>query len=80
MGQPRYTKFMTLPELGLAFGVNIALVCRDRRRIALEQFVPDPAVVNLRCRGLDAVNHATFDIHADVCLHTEIPVVAFPRR
>ncbi len=42
----------------------------------MEEFIPDPAVMNL-CRGrIEAVCHPAVHIHADVRLHAEIPVVA----
>ena len=41
-----------LAEGYLAFGADIALVGPDRRLLAMEQFIPDPAVMDLRGRGL----------------------------
>lgn len=41
----------------------------------MEQFIPDTAVVHLCGRGLEAMCDPAFNIHADMRLHTEAPVV-----
>jgi hypothetical protein len=53
-------------ERCLALGANIALAGPDRGLIAMQQFVPDLAVVELRGRGVEAVGQAAVHIHAAV--------------
>lgn len=45
-----------LTERGLAFGTKIALVCPDLFLLAMEQFIPVSVIMNLRGRGLEAVD------------------------
>jgi hypothetical protein len=61
-------------------GADITLVGPDRCLRAVQEFVPDLAVMHLGRRGLQAVHDAAVGIHADMRLHAEIPVVALLRR
>lgn len=66
-------------ERCLALGADVTFVGPDRRLLAVEQVVPDPAVVNLgRCR-VQTVRYAAFGIGANVRLHTKILVVSLLR-
>ena len=65
-----------LAEGGLALGADIALVGPDRFLFAMEQLIPDPAVMHLCGRGLEAVGGAAVNVHTDMGLHAKIPVVA----
>lgn len=64
----------------LAPGAGVALVRSKRDLVAMKLFVPDLIVVNLRGRCLEAINDTAVGVHADVCLHAEIPIVALPGR
>ncbi len=66
-------------ECSLTLGADIALIGPDRGLLAMQQRVPDLAVVQFGRRGLEAVGHAAVHIHADVGFHSEIPVVPFLR-
>ena len=63
-------------ERGLALGADIALVGPDRCLFAVQQVIPDLAVMDLGGRGLEAVDDAAVSIDTDMGLHAKIPVVA----
>ena len=63
-------------ERCLALSADIALIGPDRRLIAMHEFIPDLAVMDLRRRRFQTVNGAAIHIDANVRLYAKIPVVA----
>lgn len=66
-------------ERGRTLGTDITLVSPDRGLVAVQQSIPDLAIVQLGRRGLEAVDHATSGVDADVRFHTEEPVIPLLR-
>ena len=64
----------------LARGADIALVRPHRCLLAMQELIPDLAVMNLRRRGREAVHDAALGIDADVRFHPEEPVIPLLRR
>jgi len=65
-----------LREGGLPSGMNVAFVCPDGCFRAVQQLVPDLAVVGLGRGGLQTVDDAAVGIHAHMGFHAKVPVVA----
>jgi len=66
-------------ERRLMLGADIALFGPDLGFLAVQQLVPDLAVVQFGHRGFQTVGHTAVGIDANVGLHAEIPVVALLR-
>ncbi len=66
-------------ERDRALGADISFVRPDRGLVAMQQRIPDLAVVQLGRRGLKAMCHAALGACANVGFHTEEPVIALFR-
>ena len=69
-----------LAEGCLAFSGDIDLVGPNRFLLAVEKFIPDPAVMNLRSRGLEAVDGTTVYVDTNIGFDAKIPIVTFLDR
>lgn len=67
--------FTRRPERRRTLGAATTLIGPDRGFLAVQQFIPDPAIVQFGGQGLQAVGSAAVHIHAAVGFHAEIPVI-----
>lgn len=70
---------LTLPSLlwaAFSLSAAIALVGPEQCFVAVQQRVPDLAIMRVGSRDLKAVNYAAFHIDSDVGLRAKVPVIA----
>ena len=67
----------SLPGRPLALVADIALVAKYDRIVHADQIVGHLCIMDLACCGLDRVHETTFGVHANMRLHSEIPLITF---